>query len=445
MEKDNQIIATNVSNESKQLEESKAEKDFILDQVEPLEQRLFTNPPRNGSRQTPATIPNLNHMLKAYGINVRYNTIKKKLLITVPGLAGSPDNADNVAMTHLISLATLNGMPTGQIPSFVEALGDRNLYNPVAEWINSKPWDGTDRLQTFYSTLVEREGFPWPLKQLLMHRWLISAVAAAFEPNGFRTRGVLTLQGAQSIGKTAWVSSLIPEQGLRESLVKLDHHLDATNKDTILSAISHWIVEIGELDSSFKKDPARLKGFLTSDSDKVRRPYARTDSEYPRRTVFCATVNDDNFLVDLTGNTRWWVIPVTDINYQHGIDMQQLFAQVAVDYKKEKCWWLTKAEEGCLETYNKHHMNVSVIRERVTGAIDLERIGEANLRAMTATELLREVGIDNPTNPQCKECAAILRELLGDSKRIKGNNKWRVPLQKNTMPSLGPARSDDDF
>ena len=75
---------------------------FYLDQAEPIEQRLFPNPPRNGGRQTPTTIPNVEHMLRKYGIVTRYNVIKKKLLITVPGCSGSPDNADSVAMAQII-------------------------------------------------------------------------------------------------------------------------------------------------------------------------------------------------------------------------------------------------------------------------------------------------------------------------------------------------------
>ena len=59
---------------------------------------------------------------------------------------------------------------------------------------------------------------------------------------------------------------------LRDAVIKLDHHLDTGNKDSQITAICHWIVEIGELDSSFRKDIARLKGFITSDRDKVRKP-----------------------------------------------------------------------------------------------------------------------------------------------------------------------------
>ena len=420
---------------------------FILDEAKPLDPESFPNQPRNGSTYVPTTIPNVKHLLLAYGITARYNTITKKVSITMPGQSGAEDNADNVALSQIISLATLNGMSAGQVPSYVYNIADRNLYNPIAVWITSKPWDGKDRREEFYATLVEHDDYPKPLKHTLMYRWLLSAVAAAFKPNGFRARGVLTIQGPQSIGKTAWVSAIVPDPGLREHTIKLDHHIDASSKDSQLTAIGHWIVEIGELDSSFKKDVARLKGFLTSDRDKVRRPYARVDSEYPRRTVFCATVNDPNFLVDATGNSRWWTIPVTKINYQHGIDMQQLFAQLEVDYRNGVQWWLTDKEEASLEENNKAHRSISAIRERVLAAMDLDRLGQSNLPAITPIELLIEIGIKSPGNTQCKECAAVLREYVGESKRIQGQNKWRVPLRRNYADSYTPrvpVRPDDD-
>lgn len=419
---------TQTQRETLPYEPSIAAGPYSLDHVAPLDPTTF---PNQGTKKTPVTIPNVLHLLKSYGISVRYDVVKKRLLIQVPGLAGTAENADNVAMAQIVSLATLNKISAGRVPEYVAAVGDRNQVNPVAQWIKSKTWDSKDRLQALCDTLVTQEGYPWPLKQLLLHRWLISTVAAVLKPSGFRARGVLTLQGPQSIGKTAWISALVPDPILREMAIKLDHHLDASNKDSLITAISHWIVEIGELDSSFKKDVARLKGFLTGDKDKVRRPYGRTDSEYPRRTVFCATVNDANFLVDPTGNTRWWTIPVTKINFNHDIDMQQLFAQIAIDFENGDPWWLTHAEEACLEEFNAQHRSISALRERVLSAVDTDRGKEANLPAMTPTELLQEIGINNPTNAQCKECAAILREFFGESKRIKGLNKWRIPLMQN--------------
>ena len=180
-------------------------------------------------------------------------------------------------------------------------------------------------------------------------------MAAALKPRGFKSRGVLTLQGEQGIGKTSWGLALISDPMLRETVVKVDHHMDGGNKDSLIGAITHFIVEIGELDSSFRKDMARLKGFLTADSDKVRRPYGRTEAEYPRRTIFFATVNESSFLVDQTGNSRFFTIEVERLNYQHTIEMQQVWAQLYVAFQQGDQWWLTGEEEKQLAQINSRH------------------------------------------------------------------------------------------
>lgn len=416
-----------------------AQEKFHPDIAEPLSSESFPHPPRAGGTRPPTTIQNVEHILKSCGVTYRYNVIGKKSQLFIPGLPRSPDNADNVAITHVISLGILNGLSPGQIPAFVEALCDKHQYNPAADWITSKPWDGKNRFREFSETLTERRDFPTQLKLVLMSKWLRSAVAAVLMPHGFRARGVLTLQGPQSIGKTAWVASLVPDPILKDGLIKLDHHLDANNKDSVMTAVSHWITEIGELDSSFRKDPGRLKGFLTNSHDKLRRPYARVDSEYPRRTVFCATVNDDQFLVDLTGNTRWWTIPVTKINYNHDIDMQQLFAQIAEGFNDGKEWWLTREEEELLEQHNMQHRKASAIRDLVMDSLDLNKKDSNKLPAMSASEFLRRLEIKNPSNAQAKECGAVLREHLGDPKKLNGTYKWRIPLLDEPI-----VRVDDD-
>lgn len=408
----------------------------VLHQGQSIEANDFPNPPKPGKSVIPTTIPNVNYLLERYGIISRYNVIKKKIEITVPDHSGTSENHDNVAMAHIISLAALNGLNTGLVPEFVAAIADQHPINPVADWISCKAWDGDDRLQALYATLSTADDYPSELKEILVYRWLVSAVAAVLKPSGFKGRGVLTLQGPQSIGKTSWISALVPDPILREQVIKLDHHLDAANKDSIITAVSHWIVEIGELDSSFKKDIARLKGFLTSNQDKIRKPYGRTNSEYPRKTVFCASVNDANFLVDSTGNTRWWTIPVVSVNYKHNIDMQQIFAQIAEDVKAGERWWLTSEEEARLENFNRRHRSISVIEDRIMAGIDLERTDEANFPAMTPSQFLIEIGLSHPTNAQCKEGAAIFRELFGDSKRINGQNKWRIPVKKLLYPGI---------
>jgi predicted P-loop ATPase len=404
----------------------------------------------NGQQYTPATIPNLDAILKAHGIVVQYNLIKKRAYVTIPGHQGTIDNAAEVTLAKVISLAASYNMPIGTVPMFLDAIADENAFNPAADWIRSKPWDGENRLPALYDTIQVRDGYPTWLRDLLLRKWMLSAAAAALMPSGFKSRGVLTLQGKQGIGKTSWLKSLIDEPELRDDIVKVDHHLDPSNKDSVMTATSHLLVEIGEVDSSFKKDIARLKGFLTSDFDKIRKPYGRRETDQPRRTVFMASVNETNFLVDTTGNSRWWTIRAESIDFKHSIDMQQLFAQLAEMLDQGEVWWLNRDEEEALEHENGAHLMVSVVEESVLAAIDEDVSEEDRLKrpAVGAMQLLVDVGIERPTNAQARECGTILRRLYGDPKRIKGGDKWRVPLlsyQEPVRPTIAAGRTKPRF
>lgn len=361
------------------------------------------------------------------GIRVRYNEVSKRDEIEIPNRTGSTDNVDNVTLTHIISLVAEHHIPTGNVPGFVEAIANRNAYNPVEDWIRSRPWDGTDRLPDVYQTVVPAEGYPDGLKEIVLRKWLRSVSAAATR-SSFRSRGVLTLQGAQGAGKSSWIKALISDPILADRVVKLGHHMDPSNKDSLIGAIGFAITEIGELDSSFKKDIARLKGFLTDDTDRVRRPYDRRESSYPRRTVFAATVNEHQFLQDPTGNTRFWTIPVSSLNWQHQIDMQQVFAQLAQEVEDGETWWLTNDEEALLNDLNSRHSTASPVAERLAEMVDIDRIGSEGLEAMSATQVLEWLQLPL-TNPMAREAGAALRSLLGDPKKINGTMKWRVPVR----------------
>lgn len=419
-----------------------------------VDTRAFPDQPLHGNA-LPLTVGNLRHLLAKHSIRVRYNVIKKDIEIVHPDHSGTIDNSANVTEAKIVSLVAAHGMSTVHVSAFLMVIADENPFNPAADWIQSKPWDGRDRLPEFYETLQVEDGYDTAFRDVLMRKWLLSATAAAVLPSGFKTRGVLTLKGAQGIGKTSWLKSLVPDPVLADSLVKLDHHLDGNSKDSILTAIRHWLVEIGELGSTFRRDVERLKGILTNDIDKVRQPYARQDSSYARKTVFIATVNDDSFLVDGTGNRRWWTIRLSSINYAHGIDMQQLFAQMAQELAGGARWWLDGPEEETLDLINRQHMASSVVRDLVLSRIDHDVKDRSGSPTFTPTELLKHVEIANPSNAQVRECGQLLRELYGEPKRIRGVNKWRVPVLEegwkpeadsgSGTPAIQPAPGKSKF
>jgi putative DNA primase/helicase len=399
-------------------------------QPEPLDTGGFPHirKKKDGTLKLKGTIDNVEHLLNGYEIVARYNVISKKPEISIPGLSASFDNYLNTAIETIVSLASLNDLPITQVPKYVGVIADRNPVNPVANWIASKPWDGKNRQLDICETLVPRDEFPLMTAHQLVWKWLLSATAAAVLPSGFHGRGILTLQGPQGIGKTSWVRRLVSDPMLRSQVVLTGHHLEVSLKDSITTAICHWIVELGEVDSSLKKEFTRTKAFATQDKDKLRRPYARTDSEYQRRTVFSATVNEENFLLDKTGNSRFWVIPVTSIDYDHQIDMQQVFAQLKVQLDNGSNWWLKPEEEAQLTELNKDYRAVSVLEEKLLTIFDNE-LSEEEWSRMSATEVLETLGYSRPPNHLCRECGGILREHFGLPKKSNGIMKWRVPIK----------------
>jgi len=399
--------------------------------------------PHPGKRGAPkVTLENVRYLLDRSNLSIGFDVIKKKVVALRNGVA--------VSHLEILSLAAQNSMQSPYLEAFIEQIATERPLNPVKDWIDSKPWDGIDRFEELFQTITLAEEYPVPLARSLVYRWLLSATAAAIlEGKRFSSRGVLTLQGPQGIGKTTWIDRLVSDQKLAEDVVKRDHHLDGASRDSIKLAISHWLVEIGELDGAFRKDIARLKGVITNDCDKFRLPYGKTEVEYDRRTVFAATVNDAAFLVDPTGNSRFWTIAVEALDFNHRIDTQQLFAQFSLKVQQGEQWWLTPEEDQALAAYNLRHRAVNATAERVKDYLNIEASGGSVGTYKTATEILKAMGTTNPTNTQAKECGAILRELFGPPKRINGIFKWKLvaagePERLKPMPTMNLSGIDPE-
>jgi putative DNA primase/helicase len=369
------------------------------------------------------TIPNLKHLLNNYHFTVRYDVIRKELTANHPGQRGTPDNVRSKVIDTVLSLAALNHLPRSDVPSFLLSIGDDHQVNPVIDFITAKEWDGISRFDELLASIKTKPGFDRELLTLLVRRWLTSAVAAAATSKGFWSKGVLVFQGDQSLGKTAWFRALLP-MAMRD-LVKVDAHIDPANKDTIISAVSHWLVELGELDGTLRKtDIARLKGFISQDVDQFRRPYGRAEEKFQRRTVFFASVNPEQFLADETGNVRWWTVPVSSINASHNIDMQQLWAEVFTWFKAGERWWLDSNEEARLNSANADHEQGSPVDELITCRYDFAGVTR---RPLTATQVLLELGYDNPNKKTLNESANVMRKHFGDSTKSNSRRVFRVP------------------
>ena len=371
-----------------------------------------------------ATIENLHEICRRLQVTIRYDVIRKDDEILIPGVAFSVDNKANASLAWLTSQCAKFNYPTGSIGDFVTFLADQNLYNPAIQYVTSKPWDGISRVQAFYNT-VTAKGESQHLKETLMKRWMISAIAAAFRPEGVSAHGVLVLQGDQYLGKTKWFKSLVPES---TRLAQDGWILRPDDKDSVKQACSFWLVELGELDATFRKsDIAALKSFLTRDRDVLRRAYAKRESEYGRRTVFFASVNPREFLHDITGNRRYWTIECDHIDHSHNLDMQQVWAEFHHMYTMGESWFLQPDEMAELNAHNTEFEVRDPIEDRLMSKLDWQA-PNASWRWMTVLDVLLEVGVDRPERNQLNTAGHIIRRLNGNmAKKTHGVRRVLVP------------------
>lgn len=378
----------------------------------------------NGRGKPLATIENLAEICQRLQVTIRYDVIRKDDEILIPGASFSIDNKANASLAWLASQCAKFNYPTGQLGDFVTFLADQNLYNPAAQYVTSRPWDGISRVQAFYDT-VRAKGDDQSLKQTLMKRWMISAIAAAFRPDGVSAHGVLVLQGDQYLGKTKWFKTLVPQE---TRLAQDGWILRPDDKDSVKQACSFWLVELGELDATFRKsDIAALKSFLTRDRDVLRRAYAKRESEYGRRTVFFASVNPREFLHDITGNRRYWTIECEHIDHSHNLDMQQVWAEFHHMYVTGESWFLQPEEMAALNDSNAEFEVRDPIEDRLLSRLNWQA-PTVEWRWMTVLDVLIEVGIDRPERNQLNTAGHIIRKLNKDTaKKTHGVRRVLVP------------------
>jgi hypothetical protein len=367
------------------------------------------------------TLENMRTLIARLGFVVRYNVIKKSIELLIPGAAFTRDNRSNASLAVILSECEKVRMSTKFVPQFLIKLADENQYNPVLTYIESVPWDGVSRLEDFYATVHSNA----LIKKKLMRKWLVQCVGAAVSPDGIANQGILTFIGPQNIGKTTWFQRLAP---LELDVVLTGHTLDTKSKDSIFIALSHWIVELGEVDATMRKsDISALKSFITQTVDKLRRPYAATESEFSRRTTFGASVNDSQYLHDPTGSRRFWSLEADGFVLNHTVDMQQLWAEVLALYRAGERWYLDQNDVAELNDHNADYTVVDPIDERLGQGFDWAA-QPVHWVWMTATQALQHCGIKDPTKANTIAASIALKKLNGaQRKKVNGRIVFAVP------------------
>jgi predicted P-loop ATPase len=229
------------------------------------------------------------------------------------------------------------------VSTAIDAIKTRShacTINPLLDFLNNLEWDRTMRVDTWlrdymgvifndYSCAVGR-------------KWLISAVARAFQP-GCKADHCLILEGEQGIGKSTALRELAGPELFTDYVSE-----NLGSKEASILCMGTWIVEFSELEALIGKHAKMetIKAFISRTEDRYRPHYARHPIRVDRQCIFAATTNKEIYLLDDSGNRRFWPVKCKQID-TWGIsrDREQIWAEAVYLYLDGQKWHLDAREE----------------------------------------------------------------------------------------------------
>ena len=303
-------------------------------------------------------------------------------------------------------------------------------YNPVEDYLdyvgkNVAP-TYIDRLATTYlrpEDLITSPNKP-TLYDEMLKKTLIAAVARAYDP-GCKFDNACVIIGDQGARKSTFWSTLGGE-------FFSDALRDINGKDALQVLANSWIMEWAELEAiTNKKMAGDIKSFLSQSTDVYRVPYGKVAEKFKRRGIIVGTSNkQDGFLVDETGNRRFWCICTTR-TIQNPIDCEKLYderdaiwsaAYALYDGGKGENLRLSKESQITVNEENKQY-----VIDNPWKTVISDYVIRQGARELT-TELVLTEAVEKPVERQNRydqmQCANILKEL-GYQKRRRGGRAGR--------------------
>jgi len=207
------------------------------------------------------------------------------------------DDADDAQIrAYLESAYGITG--TRQINDAMVIVLRKYKYHPVREYLDAQQWDGAERLDELFINCLGAADNSYI--RAVTRKAFVAAVARVYRP-GIKFDYCTVIVGDQGIGKSttlarmggAWFSDSVPE---------------LTGTKALESLQGSWILELGEMAAYRKADVEAVKHFISKTEDRFRVAYGKRVEHFPRRCVFFATTNEEDFLRDVTGNRRFWII-----------------------------------------------------------------------------------------------------------------------------------------
>lgn len=196
-----------------------------------------------------------------------------------------------------------------------------NQFDPLLQFLDGLKWDGVSRIDRWLTTYLKAPDTA--LNRAIARIVLVAAVRRARHP-GCKFDQIVVLESMEGFGKSSAIEILA---GGREYFSD-QQVLGLDEKTQQEAAVGVWLFEIADLKGMRRADVEHIKAFASRKVDRARPAYGRFRIDKPRRCIYFASTNEDDYLKSDTGNRRFWPVRVGEADLT-GLarDREQLWAE----------------------------------------------------------------------------------------------------------------------
>lgn len=383
---------------------------------------------------------------------IAFNEFANDIIKLEPMPWGSPagkwSEVDELLMGEWLCRAHwLPSMPRGTLEEAVRMVATREQYHPVRKYLGALQWDGTPRLNTWLIRCVCREPGKLTRKEAAylsrVGAWMLMAMAARALRPGCKFDYMAIFEGAQGMRKSTVLNVLAGEWFADTGFMLGD-------KDSLQMLQGRWLYEISELDAMARAEVTKIKAFVASKADWYRASFDKRPREYPRQLIFAGTTNEHQYLVDGTGNRRFWPIEVSRVIDTEWVEnnRDQLFAEAVSRVQAGERYHPTSREE--LELFvpmQRARMVESPIEMRVLDYLVNNPDGML-LKQVQIVTLLAAIHIDitklGPGRFHEKQAGTALKKFGWERKRSSAAGRPWIYLRPENWPDCLSLDDLDD-
>lgn len=251
--------------------------------------------------------------------------------------------------------------------SFISA-GYKNKVNKLKELLKRTEWDGIPRVEELFIDALGADDNIYTRE--ITKKILLASVYRALH-GGQKFDISVILAGSQGIGKST----------LLRRLATSDFYLSITDKITkeaLQDTQGKWIVELEELATMEETRTKKMKAWISAENDDFRVVYTKKTKKHPRKFIIFGTTNEPEFLIDWSGNRRYFVMNCDEdkvINSVHDLSKnywEQIRAELYEMYNNGEAFRPSKELEEYINKANIEYLEKDLVDVNILKLLEMK-------------------------------------------------------------------------